>query len=279
MKLFYYKAKKGNFGDDLNTLVWPQLIGDLLNKKHNNIIIIGMGTILDDRLPKDKKKIILGSGVRLACKPPVVDSTWDIRALRGPLSAMALNVSKNYAVTDPGILVKKFFKSSSGNRDRISFMCHFRTPLKGAWEFIAKELDFNIINPTSSVKECINIISRSKLVITESLHGAIVADALRVPWIRVKMHVQHKETNSVNDFKWMDWMASMDIKPNSYTLPRFWPETRGLKRYIKLKIIKNKLKKIAREENACLSRDDVLKQKLEQWDYVINKLLLEWKNK
>jgi succinoglycan biosynthesis protein ExoV len=45
------------------------------------------------------------------------------------------------------------------------------------------------------------------------MHAAIVADALRVPWIPVVLSPQS------NSFKWLDWTLSLSLPYNPTTLP------------------------------------------------------------
>lgn len=44
------------------------------------------------------------------------------------------------------------------------------------------------------------------------MHGAIVADAYRIPWIGVDMY-------GINKFKWQDWMLSLGLDVPLYKLP------------------------------------------------------------
>src|SRR5439155_10040399 len=41
----------------------------------------------------------------------------------------------------------------------------------------------------------------------ESLHGAIVADALRVPWVPLRI----RRNPHTSPFKWEDWCSSMEL--------------------------------------------------------------------
>ncbi len=57
---------------------------------------------------------------------------------------------------------------------------------------------------------------RSKFVIAEAMHGAIVADALRIPWVPVKAY------SHILDFKWQDWAESLALNYQPETLPEVW---------------------------------------------------------
>jgi succinoglycan biosynthesis protein ExoV len=55
--------------------------------------------------------------------------------------------------------------------------------------------------------------SRARLVLTEAMHGAIVADALRIPWIPLAISPE------MNRFKWMDWTMAMELPLHFHPLP------------------------------------------------------------
>jgi len=280
MRLFFYRSETGNFGDDLNEWLWPRVTPGLLTVE-DDILLVGIGTILDERIPKEHKKVILGSGIRYPNRPPEVDSSWDIRVVRGPLSAKALKIERHFAITDPAVLVSLFFeKRDSQKVYEISFIPHFRTAINGVWEEICHSIGFHYIDPRSSPEVCMSEIWRSKLIVTESLHGAIIADALRVPWIRVRMNVKHTEKD-VNLFKWNDWCLSMDIKHNYLNLPCFWSGaepriTESLKKHVKRFYIERKLVSYAKEDNATMTSDKVLYDRVERWKEVLDKVLCDY---
>ena len=72
MKLFYYKDPGGNFGDDLNAWLWPRLIPELLDDR-DDTLFVGIGSILDRRIPQEPRKIVFGTGVGYGLLP-VLDS-------------------------------------------------------------------------------------------------------------------------------------------------------------------------------------------------------------
>ena len=54
-------------------------------------------------------------------------------------------------------------------------------------------------------KDVIREIAQSEVIIAESMHGAILADAFRVPWVAVST------SNSINSFKWNDWAHTVGV--------------------------------------------------------------------
>jgi succinoglycan biosynthesis protein ExoV len=57
-------------------------------------------------------------------------------------------------------------------------------------------------------------ISRARLVLAESLHAAICADAYRVPWLPVLTSPR------INAFKWHDWLRSLELQARFELLPQ-----------------------------------------------------------
>ena len=85
MNIKYCPIEGGNFGDTLNTMVWDRLFPDLTLHKED-MLVYGIGTLLDGRHDQSRKKIVLGSGIGEA-HAAMPDPNWDFRWVRGPLSA------------------------------------------------------------------------------------------------------------------------------------------------------------------------------------------------
>jgi succinoglycan biosynthesis protein ExoV len=94
------------------------------------------------------------------------------------------------------------------------------------------------------------------------MHGAIVADALRIPWIPVCTR------EGINSFKWEDWCASVSLDYRPYHLPAIWAPTpraglvRRASRRVKFSIATRALRRLASQARPTLSREDVLEQRL-----------------
>ncbi len=56
-------------------------------------------------------------------------------------------------------------------------------------------------------------ILAAERVVSEAMHGAIVADALRVPWVAMRPLFE------VHCAKWIDWAGALDLAPRLHDLP------------------------------------------------------------
>ncbi|MFT6896505.1 MAG: succinoglycan biosynthesis protein ExoV [Paraglaciecola sp.] len=221
MKLGFYECQSGNVGDDLNPFLWSRLIPDLDNGDESKIFF-GIGSIFDKRYDSYDKKIVFGSGARGPEMLPKIDDSWDIRFVRGPLTSNSLlerGVVASY-ITDPGILVSKFFTKPKIVKGKVGVIPYYLTEHE-PWEHITKMLGYVLISPTLSVEDFVIQVAECELVITEAMHGAIIADAMRVPWIPYSSSTFLHE-NETHLFKWSDWCASMKIEFEDFILPRFW---------------------------------------------------------
>lgn len=208
MKLFYYQDPVGNFGDDLNAWLWPRLIPDLLDEDARSLFV-GIGSILDQRIPHAPRKLIFGTGIGYG-RLPALDARWRICCVRGPLTAHALGLPADRAITDPAALVRTLIQPAARRRYPLAFMPHFRTPARAARQgldlrAICRVAGLHYIDPSGGVEAVLQAIQESEVVVAEAMHGAIVADALRIPWIPVQLYDQ------IRDLKWQDWCASLDL--------------------------------------------------------------------
>jgi succinoglycan biosynthesis protein ExoV len=232
MKYIYYKDPNGNFGDDLNGWLWPQLFGE--EKNIDDIAFIGIGSILFNNHKiisnLDQKKIVFGTGIRPTHEKFIIDDKWDVKFLRGPLSSIYFNNKYEY-ISDAAYAVRLIEKFNSikniKKKHEISLMPYFRSVNYFDWKSICEKLGFNYISPLSEngVEFTLNEISSSKYLITEAMHGAILADALRVPWHRYILTTPITEGPMVSEFKWLDWLSSIELGNINNTFIKFHRKT------------------------------------------------------
>jgi succinoglycan biosynthesis protein ExoV len=209
MKLHYYRDPRGNFGDDLNPWLWGRLLPELLDSNPDELLL-GIGTIINNRVPSTPHKHVLGSGVGYG-SVPVLDSSWDIRFVRGPLSCEALGLKCDVGICDPAVLVSRYLRRTDPGGP-VSVMPHHLSQRYLNWADVCARSGFQFISPTGTVEAVLDAIARSSLVISEAMHGAIVADALRIPWIPVRIYPQFLP------FKWLDWMGSLGLESEIHSL-------------------------------------------------------------
>lgn len=205
MKAYYWESHHGNFGDDLNLWLWDALLPGFRDV-HPDTLLVGVGTVLNPTLlPAGQKKLVIGSGYGYGTPPDVSDpSEWDIRAVRGPLTAAKLGLSPDKAITDPAAMIADMpeFRNLPKIHKK-TFIPHWESAEFGMWNAVCEPVGLTYLDPRGEAKSVIRHIAQSELIIAESMHGAILADAFRVPWVAVS------SSRSINNFKWNDWAASV----------------------------------------------------------------------
>ncbi|MGB3297280.1 MAG: polysaccharide pyruvyl transferase family protein [Phormidesmis sp.] len=211
MKLFYYQTThpSKNFGDELNPWLWPRLLpfdDDL------KTVFVGIGTVLNDATPDwvnhADNAIFFSTGagygqsLRLKKQP-----NWRIYCVRGPWSARKLKLPAQLAITDGAALLKRYFSpvAIAQRKYKFSYMPHFRHGNPHRMKAVCRAAGIHYIDPAGEVEKTISAISQSNTLISEAMHGAIVADVLRVPWIPVRT------SPKISLFKWRDWCASIKV--------------------------------------------------------------------
>jgi succinoglycan biosynthesis protein ExoV len=205
MKLFAYKGSESNFGDELNHWLWDRLLPGFFNDDEDELFL-GIGSVLYDSHPEKSKKIVFGAGYAGYSNLPVIDNSWDFYFVRGKETAKQLNLSENLAIGDSGILIRSVIKDQARvKKYKSSYIPHFESAIVGSWEKICEKSGVNFIDPRWSVDRVLEEILASEVVISEAMHGVIIADSLRVPWIAVRpFDPNHRK-------KWQDWASVLDV--------------------------------------------------------------------
>ncbi|NES85075.1 MAG: polysaccharide pyruvyl transferase family protein [Moorea sp. SIO2B7] len=213
MKIFYYQRADGltNFGDLLNIWLWNRLLPDVFDEDET-ITFVGIGTLLNNllpqRIPQAKKLIIFSTGAGYEKNLNSIPANWHIACVRGVLSAKKLGLPPDLVVTDGAILVRRLFQPTAKKTSSFAFMPHIHhAKFAGtAWQKICTQIGFQYIDPRWNIEKVLANLSGTEVIITEAMHGAIVADALRGPWIPVVTSAR------ILQFKWLDWCSSMGLE-------------------------------------------------------------------
>ena len=268
MKLYHYDFGKDtlNFGDDLNGWLWPRLLPGLLDDDPS-ATLVGIGTLLNERLreetPHAQRRLIFSTGAGYgdgSYRPGPCDRVY---CVRGPLTAQALGLPPASAIADGAVLVRRFVQTPARKHCAFAYMPHIEQIADRAWQSVCAELGIGYLDPRWPTERLLEGIGRTEVLLTETMHGAIVADALRVPWVAVTTHAH------ILPFKWQDWCASVGVTYQPHPIEPLWNTrpTRDLLTPIRRArdcarrgTALRQMAEIVRTARPCLSRDEDLER-------------------
>lgn len=215
MKLTYFEGVKPNFGDELNAFLWDDILPQGLLDADESELFLGIGSILWDSYPTSAQKVVAGSGYGGYTAPPnMQDGSWDVIFVRGPRTAARFDLPPEKAICDSALLLRLLPETPVKARPtKVAFMPHFESLERGFWGQVCDQAEIPLIDPRGDPHKIMDRIRSVDVLITEAMHGAIVADALRTPWICARpVHAMHQA-------KWLDWAESLDIDLRAHPLP------------------------------------------------------------
>jgi beta-1,4-mannosyltransferase len=211
VKVFYHQGTAPNVGDDLNAILWSKLMPGL-DQLRTADWLIGIGTILDERVNHlEGSKLVLGSGLRTAHAPRRFGADVRFAAVRGKHTAARLGLAADVAVCDPGFLVTRLWPDRAAGGDRIGLVPHVYSTRMTEITRVATDAGIEVVSPALPIDEFLAKLKACARVYCESLHGAIFADALRIPWARVRICSHYYEGSGVSDFKWADTFSVLGV--------------------------------------------------------------------
>lgn len=201
MQLYHWSGAARNFGDELNTLLWPRLLPGFFDDDPAERFL-GIGSVLDARHDAGAVKLVAGTGYGGYRAPPTLDTNWIIHWVRGPLTARQLSLPEACGLGDPAMLLP----GPCAGGLSIGFMPHFESLERGAWVEAAHAAGITLIDPRGDPSAILASIGACRVMLSEAMHGVIVADAMRVPWIALRPLV------SIHRAKWQDWAGALGLR-------------------------------------------------------------------
>ncbi|MGA4507608.1 polysaccharide pyruvyl transferase family protein [Propionibacteriaceae bacterium G1746] len=211
-----------NFGDQLSPFIVDRLFR--LQFKYSGIDaadLIAVGSLLNfglTHMTGQTKPVVWGSGFILEGGPwaghPV---EW--RAVRGELSRARVQhlTSRRLAVGDPGVLVPLAFPelASVPKRHRIGLVPHHSDGQVDAVLRAAAHPDVHVVNAVAPARQVLREIAACEVVLSSSLHGLVIADALDIPnaWTPVSDNLHG------GAYKFADYYSGFQAEPNPQDLP------------------------------------------------------------
>lgn len=208
-------CKSQNFGDRLNVDLARNL--GIKTLRHNtrdeiadDIAVLGIGSILNDRLrvKPTTRLVVFGSGFGYPLKSFRLPKRLDIRFLRGPLSCQALGLPQSAALADGAYLFRDEFRRLAApvrQTELVGYLPHHTSldvqlPLWREPWLVPQRID-----PDLPPQDYVRRVAACRHIVTECLHGAILADVLRIPFTVVQ------SAPTFHSFKWLDWAAALNL--------------------------------------------------------------------
>ncbi|MCK8783242.1 polysaccharide pyruvyl transferase family protein [Roseomonas sp. NAR14] len=226
MQLVHYRPTQPNFGDDLNALLWPSAAPALFEASDDAADrsgFLGIGTIIGMPTPGCDFLHVFSSG---AGYDPVAG--WDmprrIWCVRGPLTAELLDCPRDLALSDGAILTPRVLDIPRvAGAGRIGVMPHWESLGYPGWREACAMAGYSLISPCADPASVIGRLRGVELLLTESLHGAILADTYGIPWVPIT------SSGNFSLFKWTDWCLSVEVAASVTAVPP--PSARALLRF------------------------------------------------
>jgi succinoglycan biosynthesis protein ExoV len=259
MEIYSHQCDRANIGDELNNWFWDELFGPEIHNIHPDSLLVGIGTVLNEKLPRAKHYHIIGSGTGYGEPFDVHQTNVTVHFVRGPLTAKILQLPDNLVLTDPAILISEMRTQSSTKKIPVAFMTHIGIDSKD-YKSLIEDMGWTYISPSDDETNILSTIANTEVLITSAMHGAIMADSYRTKWIPIIT------SNEILSFKWEDWCATMKLTFSPKTVPAYWVSDgsfiANIKQAIKKWFIKKRLLSIYRNSTPFLSSDTVFNAQL-----------------
>lgn len=206
----YWHIGQPNFGDDINPQLFERISGQRMRletgqqKPH----LLGMGSILNR---STANSFILGSGM---LSPLACTKYAEVFAVRGQKSRDTLGLSSNTPLGDPMVTIGLFIERNP--KYELGIVPHV-TEFASIRSAMGKQA--KIIDPAASPMSVVKAISECKLILSQSLHGLIVADALGIP----NVWIEPSSKMIGGEFKFHDYFSTIDCPKEAVSvgdLPR-----------------------------------------------------------
>lgn len=193
LSVWAWSGGVANFGDELGPYILARLGYDVVRVESiADADILASGSLLETAAAEARPgAIVWGSG--LMHGGPADVSALDVCVVRGRLTAAAIGI--DVPTCDPGSLVPDLHKRPRV-RYGIGVVRHYVDKREYPWADV-------VIDASWPVAEVIAAIGACRRIASSSLHGLIVADAWKIPTLRL-----HHGDVASGDFKWADWFTS-----------------------------------------------------------------------
>lgn len=203
IKLFFYRSADDatNFGDELAVTVVEHVTGRVCKSTPRLWCeLTSVGSVLDKFVGKKDvlrhrvrglavpRTCVWGSGLISARDRILPRSHLDFLAVRGELTKAAFGIAEDIPLGDPALLVSEMVQPRAKSH-RIGIVPHHTDkdhPFVA--EFLACNPQSACIDVALPPMDVVRAIAGCEVIVSSSLHGLIVADALGIPNGRIELN-------------------------------------------------------------------------------------------
>lgn len=201
-------ARNRNFGDVLGPTLIEHFTGRPVTwKRPERASMVAVGSIVE-HIPDGWSGTVAGIGAAHARTRRDLTNS-DVRVLRGPLTRERVEVRGEPVLGDPGILAPDLVPELPGITHDVGLITHYADDTTSVPAGALR------IDVTAPVRTVIEQAARCARIVSSSLHGLILADALHRP----RMWVTYPKVQG-DGFKFHDYGEAfgMDIQPRRWEL-------------------------------------------------------------
>jgi len=200
-KPLFWHVGRPNFGDDINPFFIQRLLGKPIRfaNDQSRPHLLGVGSILESATPSS---IVIGSGYLKPESGPLPKGATVI-SLRGQRSLELAGCDDQILLGDPLVLVDRLFGKSAEKKHRTGLIAHVLniSAMKAQYGRYA-----HLISPMQEPWKVVEEIASCEQIVSQSLHGLIVADAFEIP----NVWIAPSESMAGGRFKFDDYFSTLD---------------------------------------------------------------------
>ena len=226
----WWHVGRPNFGDDINPTLFQRLseASVRLQVDRRRPHLLGAGSIL---AKATASSVVCGSGF-LAPPGRGLPSPARVVAVRGEMSLTSLGSAGDVALGDPVVLVDTMI-GSVPKKHRFGLVPHVLSVPN--WKAKATP-EVHVIDPANDPWRVVHEIAACDVILSQSLHGLIVADAVGVP----NVWIAPSDKMVGGRFKFDDYFSTLDqakacvpLCPELFSAPGVFAPSLGTYRHSK----------------------------------------------
>jgi hypothetical protein len=222
-----------NFGDYITKYIFDKMDFEIGQGNY----FLGCGSILHQSVFQNatyKNFIVWGAGIgensKINRHNISEHGKFDIYSVRGPKTAKLLGIENDVPYGDLGLLMPCFYKPKYFV-DRVVYTPHWLNyhnirlrHRRSIYNLVDCDLVMSPLINAETFEKCLDDISSAGFILTNSLHGSIIAHAYGRPWAPCRYEKEHVP----NQFKWLDWFEYIGLPDealywnNNYKSSKLW---------------------------------------------------------